>query len=240
MTEIYSRADKVLVHLGEEDEKSDDAMECIEDFGRAVSEDDAELVGQFLRRSWFGRIWVSRMRTKSLMQCANTIPLFQVVQEVARSRVAVVVCGTYCVAWDCFTHWPFRAISRKYMPPLPHLLAVGQEPSKDIPSVLYYASGYTPSTGSDSLLQILHENRSAHTTDNRDKIFGTLGLMADITHYEHLIDYGKRTPDVYVDFAWQILKDTQSLRTLSLLRVWDGVHQNTTFLHGCQTGPTPR
>jgi hypothetical protein len=38
MAQIYSRADKVLVYLGESDCESDAAMECIEDFERVVSE----------------------------------------------------------------------------------------------------------------------------------------------------------------------------------------------------------
>jgi hypothetical protein len=149
------------------------------------------------------------------------------VQEVARSRVAVVICGTYCVAWDRFARWPFRAV--------PRIAASLKQPKtsirnssksrqnsifqpkadKEFPGILNYASGHTPSTGSDSLPQILHEYRSAHASNPSDKVFGILGLMADITPYGHLIDYNKPTADIYVAVAWQILKDTQSLRILS-------------------------
>ncbi|KAK7186189.1 hypothetical protein DPSP01_005019 [Paraphaeosphaeria sporulosa] len=201
MTQIYNRADKVLVHLGEEDETSDLAMECIEDFERTVSDEDARIVGKLLERPWFSRIWV--------------------VQEVARARVAVVICGTYCVAWDCFARWPFRAISRTATWTRQRV-AIERGTTSEIPGILNYASGYTPSTGSDSLLQILHENRSALATNPLDKVFGILGLMADITPYEHIIDYSEQTHKVYTAIACQILSDTQSLRLLSAAGLVEG------------------
>jgi hypothetical protein len=41
MAQIYSRADKVIVYLGESDCESDAAMDRIEDFERVLSEQDA-------------------------------------------------------------------------------------------------------------------------------------------------------------------------------------------------------
>jgi hypothetical protein len=151
----------------------------------------------------------------------------QVVQEVARSRAAIVICGTYCVAWDCFARWPYRAVpriatSRKQSTSIRRRMPTSQH-VPIIPSILNYASGYTPSAGSERLLEILHENRSALAGDARDKIFGTLGLMADITPYMHLIDYSRSIPDVYTTFARQILRDTKSFRILSAAGLSRGI-----------------
>jgi hypothetical protein len=69
--------------------------------------------------------------------------------------------------------------------------------------------------GSESLLQLLHENRSGLSSNDRDKIFALLGLMADVSPYTHLIDYTAPVEDIYLNLAWQVLQDTQSLRLLS-------------------------
>jgi hypothetical protein len=193
-------------------------MDCVKDFERVVSMRDALLVGRLFERPWFTRMWVSETKCKAYNKVLTRLLLPQVVQEVARSRAAIVICGTYCVAWDCFARWPYRAVpriatSRKQSASIFRRIPTSQQVST-VPSILNYASGYTPSTGSDSLLQILHENRSALATDARDKVFGTLGLMADITPYVHLIDYSRSIPDVYITFARQILRDTKSLRIL--------------------------
>jgi hypothetical protein len=72
MTEIYSRADKVLVHLGDGDGASDAAMDCVKDFESVVSMQDALLVGRLFERPWFTRMWVSEMKCKAYRQGANT------------------------------------------------------------------------------------------------------------------------------------------------------------------------
>ena len=183
MKQIYNTADRVVVYLGEEEEGdgSAQAMACIADVEGDVRTYSEVAIQALLSRAWFHRLWV--------------------VQEVARSRTAVVICGAHTVPWDCFTRWPLRTAAKG--------------PGFDLPGILSYPSGYTPASGSDSLLQLLYNNSNALATDSRDKVFGLLGLMEDNSPYLDLIDYSLPIRDIYFATAMQLLADSRSLRLLS-------------------------
>lgn len=185
MKQIYSSAERVLVYIGEEQDNSDDGMDCTADVdGDAGNEQySSHAVHMLLHRPWFRRLWV--------------------IQEVARSRSAVVICGSRAVSWDCFARWPFRTLAR------------GEGLDYDLPGILNYPSGFTPTSGGDSLLQLLYDNRNAFCTDPRDKVFGILGLMEDNSPYLRLIDYHLSVQEVYTQTAANLITDSQSLRLLS-------------------------
>ncbi|KAJ4987004.1 hypothetical protein SVAN01_07545 [Stagonosporopsis vannaccii] len=189
MKEVYSGADKVLIFIGLEGHRSNEAMACIADVDSKVPahELQAEAVHNLLQRPWFSRVWV--------------------VQEVARSRSAVVVCGSSAVPWECFCRWPYRRTHQE--------LPFKSGGTEDLPGVLNYSSGHPPLSGSEGLLQLLHANRGAGATDLRDKIFGILGLMDDASPYLKLIDYTSTVESVYTSVACQIIQDSRSLKILS-------------------------
>lgn len=190
MKNIYSLADRVLVYIGDEDHLSSPAMEYIanvdnddiHDWSYPVSHRQLKsAVRSLFDRRWFSRLWV--------------------IQEVARSRSALVICGSVAVSWDCFVRWPYRDTQP---------LGPG-----GLPGILRYPSGFTPSSGGDSLLQALHDNSGAEATDPRDKIFGILGLMDDSSPYLGMVDYRSTVEEVYTQAAVLLINQSRSLRLLS-------------------------
>ena len=179
MRHIFGLAAKVLVYIGEEDSisGSKNAMRAIADFDGELNEDQECSVNELWKCSWFSRIWV--------------------VQEVALSRYAVVICGSQAVPWSCFTRWPLRRSSVK---------------GETLPGVLKYSSGFTPSDNYESFLRMLYNNRGAGATDPRDLIFGILGLLSS---HNIKVDYSQSTEDVYTNVAFLIICASYSLRILS-------------------------
>lgn len=181
MKHIFGLATKVLIYIGETDNQynSDRAMRVIADIEGDPSDAQERSMAALWKRSWFSRIWI--------------------VQEVALSRCAVVICGSQTVSWDCFSRWPLRK-------------STGGDGR--LPGVLNYAPGYTPSTRADHLLMILHDNRGAGATDPRDLIFGVLGLL-DPSSHDIQVDYSMTTESVYNSVALSIIHQSDSLSILS-------------------------
>lgn len=186
MKDVYSRADKVIIFIGLEEHRSDGAMACVADVNGDISTQNRQAVNILLRRPWFSRVWV--------------------VQEVARSRSAVVVCGFKAVAWDCFWRLPFWC----------RQIGWSDFSSTDgLPGILNYSSGHPPLSGSEGLLHLLYENREVGATHLRDKIFGMLGLMKDASPYLKLIDYTLSVDSLYSSVAHRVIQDSGSLTILS-------------------------
>jgi hypothetical protein len=84
MSEIYSKANQVLIYLGEPDAVSDQVFNflCNERFDQASrhSRPDFSVLKAFYTRRWFHRVWV--------------------IQEVAMARSALVICGQQVLLWD--------------------------------------------------------------------------------------------------------------------------------------------
>jgi hypothetical protein len=60
MAEIYAKASRVLVWLGEEEDNSDEAIEAIRLAGQklVLLDDPEQAILRLLQRQWFQRIWV--------------------------------------------------------------------------------------------------------------------------------------------------------------------------------------
>lgn len=83
MPEIYSSAFKTIIYLGESAEDSDLTM-CFLPFGQYHNMNDSTRIAimRLFRRPWFERTWV--------------------IQEVAMSKSAEVLCGTMSALWSSF------------------------------------------------------------------------------------------------------------------------------------------
>ena len=93
MHEIYNRAERVCVWLGEDDDRSTNAMRFVKSintldyFDKFMKDDSQEAesladFAQLLRRPWFNRRWI--------------------VQEIATARAAKIYCGTEELPWKDF------------------------------------------------------------------------------------------------------------------------------------------
>jgi hypothetical protein len=91
MGNIYRQANRVLIHLGEAHEGSDQVMDLIADRKICDQQQRKDVVSFFGSRPWFHRVWV--------------------LQEVALADVALVVCGSKCVPWANFPAWWARNIA---------------------------------------------------------------------------------------------------------------------------------
>ncbi|KAL7944142.1 heterokaryon incompatibility domain-containing protein [Trichoderma barbatum] len=164
MAEIYSKANRVIVWLGETADESDRALKNIrmaanEDHTKFLSQDtDRQATLALLGRPWFRRIWV--------------------LQEVAAAQHIVMLCGSARIDGYAFCLG------------LPSLLSYEDIPSH-IRSVTYLMRGsiFRPrysvtSSGSISLdirpLGVLIDMYHAHeATERHDKIFALLGMSSD-------------------------------------------------------------
>jgi hypothetical protein len=125
-----------------------------------------------------------------------------VVQEVARSRSATVICGDETVPWDRCNVW----LTRDY---------AGEPYGHYPPGILVYTSNM-PVIETGLLYRLAH-NRPAHCTDPRDKIVALLGLCSheEQSQWEDLVDYERSAEQLFVSVAGRIMHRTNNLQILS-------------------------
>ncbi|KAI1322118.1 heterokaryon incompatibility protein-domain-containing protein [Xylariaceae sp. FL0255] len=178
MGRIFSQANRVMIFLGETSKQSDVAMDaiCTAQSNPATLKPVAEL---FKQHQWFHRLWV--------------------VQEVALAQHPLVVCGTKCVPWACFTTWwASNRVEASFVfePP---------------PTITYNFD----SSRQSSMLQQLYETRRSKATNSVDKIYALMGLFTPADRDRIIVDYRVSTGKVYLSAADAIVDSTQSLQLLS-------------------------
>lgn len=169
MSQIYGRASRVVVYLGESADESDKAMDWIReidvpsDFGQFASSDpyygrvkiirpDTTMIEALLRRPWFSRVWV--------------------LQEVALANKAVVCCGNKEISWESFKAFKYWNVAASWVETLPYAVET------TVKSL--YSGGGTPGR---RLLSMLAATRHCGATDPRDKLFAILPLLDLETKY---------------------------------------------------------
>ncbi|KAL7917945.1 heterokaryon incompatibility domain-containing protein [Trichoderma austrokoningii] len=163
MAEIYCKANRVIVWLGESADGSDQVLKSIrmaadEEVPKSSGNIDGQAILTILRRPWFRRIWV--------------------LQEIAAAQNIVVMCG------------PTRIDGYAFCLGLPSLLSYADIPDH-IRSVTYLMRGsifrpkYRINISGDVSLDIrplgeLIDMYHAHeATERHDKIFALLGMSSD-------------------------------------------------------------
>ncbi|KAI1430263.1 heterokaryon incompatibility protein-domain-containing protein [Xylaria sp. FL1777] len=166
MADIYAKASRVVVYLGEGDEYSDAAMDVIAsildppDYKSTPSSDYNETtlinilstasdkcVASLFRRPWFSRIWV--------------------LQEIANAQSATAYCGGRELPWESFRDFVHYNTTTKWI--------------KSIPFAVEYSARESPPCWTDitqRLLGMLIDTRSYGATDPRDKVFALIPLLA--------------------------------------------------------------
>jgi hypothetical protein len=164
MAQIYARASRVVVYLGEGTEESDEAMDTIREIdepSELVDEDRIKFtqhelwfqdgrgpnnVAALLDRPWFSRIWV--------------------LQEIAAARDALVCCGDREVSWESFRAFRHYNVATNWIQRLPYAVQH---------SVLRVRGGDVVLP--KRLHQRLSTTRRCGATDPRDKLFAVLPLL---------------------------------------------------------------
>jgi heterokaryon incompatibility protein (HET) len=213
MAEIYGRATKTMIWLGEASDDSDDGLALIEDLYAARQPSGVSIVlrtlpqalskahwtglGNILRRAWFRRAWVR--------------------QELAVSRDPGIVCGQRTISWE-----KFQAV-------VPSLLDAqlastdATEPRGGLHHTLMLkflrALFWQHSANlilDKELLFLLSICRECESTDPRDKVFAVLGLCSP-TQQSMLpkLDYSQTPETVFYTVALASIAMFGSLNILS-------------------------
>ncbi|QYS99735.1 HET domain-containing protein [Trichoderma simmonsii] len=215
MAEIYSKANRVIVWLGEAADNSDQALKSIrmaadEEHQSSRNDTDHQAILAILDRPWFRRIWV--------------------LQEVAAAQHIVMMCGS------------IRIDGYAFCLGLPSLLQYKDIPSH-IRSVTYLMRGciFRPKYSVNSLGGISLDIRPLgalidmyHTheaTERHDKIFALLGMSSnDPTNHGLLPNYN--TP--WDNLMAQLLKFILGERIF--VKSWMQQQAAVVFAKGCVIG----
>jgi len=220
MREIYKKSFRTLIWLGEESDNSHNALplvELINDVRKNVTAEGIrpgtwtlEWEGhglpsqnhtiwydlfKVLKRPWFGRAWI--------------------VQELAVSPRVSVLCGDITFEWDTLVQ------VMKYLV------------DSDNFSVQFGAIGLNALLELDlqrerfqqkedaEVFRVLLQNRRAHATDPRDKVFAFHGLFnrGSLGHSITMPKYEKECFDIYTDVAIEFIKHRRNLDIFSIPRV---------------------
>ncbi|KAI1768173.1 HET-domain-containing protein [Hypoxylon sp. FL1150] len=203
---IYRLAEQVLIWLGREADGSKGAMKLIDnisDIGVEESDVIASLmneahhakwqnVARLFDRSYWRRVWVR--------------------QEVALAKGIVVLCGDQMMSWDALIE--AAIFLNENTANFEHIAL----------EITRYTSGYHDAIGMDILREkILKDNqvpledvilhlRQCECTDQRDKVYGALGLVGP--EVDVVVDYGLDKVTIYTNAAMTAIKSTNSLNTI--------------------------
>jgi len=224
MQDIYSKASRVVVWLGEVEpwglkyllEAADTAVEG-ENF---IHYGAVNVVSNLLRRPWWARVWV--------------------IQELVLARDVTVYCGSQALGWDRFclvvnssTSLPsfpssgvyideFRALRDNWKARV-YLSSTGEPEPIDSDE-----SGQRDARATD-MLSLIYDFRSRRTTDPRDKVFAFQGLAQALDSRPLIArqpfnlamllvrpDYARRNSFICIDLARRHIRRTRSLSIMAL------------------------
>jgi hypothetical protein len=187
MTRIYKSAACVVVHLGESADRSDEAMDWIQEvdipsddttdpsdrfsesaaWNDPTAHPDKAVMQALFNRPWFTRVWV--------------------LQEVHMASKAIVYCGNRTVDWGSFIVFKFWNTSMRVLEELPYIITA--KPDK-----------YSYLPPANALISALHDSRYCNATDPRDKLYAILPLMQQMKGKEGSADYAKAYEAIKVDY----------------------------------------
>jgi hypothetical protein len=212
--DIFEKAERVLIWLGEEGDDSQHAISVAGELAQAYR--DVELrgngapkafgrfdmlseqpriraLGQLVTRQWFRRVWV--------------------IQELAVSRDALVLCGTESISWDDL----LRALS---VQDSLNLYLADHEVNACVFNLQNTRQMYRAGVRED-LLTILNRHRAFISTDPRDKIFGIRALAKGGTSMS-LVNHRLGTAALYTSIAVETIQTSSNLDILSVPPRFEG------------------
>ena len=209
MSQIYEKASRVFVWLGDEDRWTEDAMNMIVELAtrHSVTSSDADFkdstmpnagaseqqwqaLSQFFSRSWFRRAWI--------------------IQEAALAQECTVVCGSHTVNWKTLadasqmlatTRW--SSFLNKYNK------SAGN--GGETPARLAATKRAWQAEHPQGFLYALIRARPSTCQDPRDKVFSQLGLGRT----DFFPDYNFTEAQVYIRAAVHIIQNADSLLILT-------------------------
>lgn len=220
ISRVYETAERVIVWLGEEDEDTALAFQDLEitpielqqvrdrvlslHAGRQLAESEEQRMiaahwpivkiatgawaasASLFKREFFQRVWV--------------------IQEVVLGREVIVKCGSHSASWD-----NLATVSTLHQH-IHHAL----EKAPDTISIISSARrDYQGQGRGMDLAQAMFNSHFYKATDQRDKIYGTLGLLDISTISDLPISYTSTVEDVYRETVLLFIQHSSSLDILS-------------------------
>ncbi|KAH7116872.1 heterokaryon incompatibility protein-domain-containing protein [Dendryphion nanum] len=185
MGKIYENAQRVLIWLGTDDQYDDQGVRALHIISNCAPIYDSDKIPhkaqvtaeKFLKRRWFTRLWV--------------------IQEVALSRNAIMMCGHQ--AWnpsnhdherfDTFVRGLQNIFTDKRMP---------RETQRLVQRLHRMERFRNERSSSDrSLCQLLFEFHDVQCSDDSDRPYA----LRSLSRWSVPVDYAKTTEQIYIDFA---------------------------------------
>lgn len=163
-------------------------------------------VRELLDRPWWTRTWI--------------------IQEAVLARELVVMCGGETVTWESFAElwsrlkWTQGRV-QVFNVPINEKDLFPDEVYKIISD--YRKSWHDSSPESVSIFDVLYRFRGLECSDERDKIYGFVGIVPSMTTMGVRADYTSPATQVYRNFAYNIIRSSRCLDVLNCKREWEGV-----------------
>ncbi|KAH6876320.1 heterokaryon incompatibility protein-domain-containing protein [Thelonectria olida] len=219
MSRIYEAADRVVLWLGEEDVDTSLAFQDLAYTPKEMKEIRAELSSptsaalteneeiRLVAANWpIGKVQSGAWKAATLLFQREVFERVWVVQEVVLGRQVVVRCGSFATEWNDLAD--VSALHRH--------TSSGVEKAPDIIAIV------------DSIRQnfqvrgcrmkhadVMFNSHFFKTSNPRDKVYGTLGLLETGTVPALPVRYTASVEDVYLDCAIHCIETTSSLDILS-------------------------
>ncbi|KAH7382002.1 heterokaryon incompatibility protein-domain-containing protein [Cadophora sp. MPI-SDFR-AT-0126] len=209
MYAIYERSSLVTVWLGPDKHDSELAFGFMDTFVRQAR--DLEWVRRSIRERTFSREW----RAVNHLLHRNWWKRVWIIQEMVAASEIVFVCGRQLIQRNVILQF-FEALI--YTDATCRRLLAREEAIELSGDSITLANTYLrPHAWTRrNLLQTLYTTGKSSATDQRDKIYGVLGLAEDAKSLIGIPNYLLSTEDVYKRFCASFLKEHQSLEFLSL------------------------
>jgi hypothetical protein len=227
MGEIYTKANPVLIWLGEASEGSDEAFASMSTIteGNDVSEEISKKMFAFymglVEREWFTRLWT--------------------VQELAlASQDPLVGCGFTWITWSTLLGAWQKGAMREFSEMEMIILGDGDENNKDEGGAL---SGVRPSgikidllnnlrtavanKGGEELQDLLLNTNSSKATEPRDRIYALLGMMRSENRKCVTVDYGRPLGTVFAEAVAYVFQKGNGPFLLSGMKLAGTSQQNS-------------
>jgi hypothetical protein len=197
MAQIYTKAEQVVIYLGESQDDSDTAMDWIRQIDdpdydppyissrSRIIQPETQMLESLLSRPWFNRIWV--------------------LQDAVFSKSAIVYCGQWEISWDAIKQFKKFNASANWIEDLPHVIGRRHRTADTTVAVEF------------KVLTELLNARHCESTDPRDKVYALLPLLSHSGINSDIVpNYSHTAARVFTDVATYLISciDLESLCTV--------------------------
>jgi len=262
MQRIYEQAEQVCVWLGEPTESTEIAIEDLQNsFSQAptatteksiVNNYMATLLGPsfpLLRNITSGTAWQWSELLGMELNCGDLRELLSrpwwsrvwIIQEAVLGKKVVVMVGGESFPWENIERSLERVRKGKFLQGgqgvvelfgivlNPEMYSMQDETFRLISRL---RAAWHAGSLSTTIYEILYDFRHLQCTNQRDRVFGCLGLLGAGGWFPEILpDYTSSTKDVYIRAALSIITNTRTLDILNCVREWRGVDKPATTSH---------